>query len=502
MVNNIHISSITQEQAAYEQAPALVFFLCQECQASLGKLGLPEPVLQGVAALLQQKEEPFKIGTVSSCRLFSGGRLQQLLVVGCGRGSECKPPAFRQGGGEAARALRAAKCSKALLLAPILLNPKRAHYVEAVAEGLYLGAYNFNLYKGQVEEAPSCQLELVNSCEGAETALQRAEFKAQAVSLVRDLVNQPGNKLGPEDLASVCRQVAKDLGLGCEVLEPKALEALGCGALLAVGQGSDQGPRLITLRYQGAGEAPYTAFVGKGITFDSGGLSLKPSANMGEMKDDMAGAAAVLGAIKAVAELKLPINLLAILACAENMPGGGAQRPGDIVTAASGQTIEVISTDAEGRLALADAVWYAARQGACRIVDIATLTGAVITALGRETGAIIASDDGLAYRIKEVGRRAGELWWQLPTPPDCQEAIKGEVADLVNSASKAGGGCITGGLFIGSFVPATLPWAHLDIGGTASCEKAAGFKSKGGSGFGTLTLIALAESLAAAEAKA
>ena len=216
---------------------------------------------------------------------------------------------------------------------------------------------------------------------------------------------------------------------------------------------------------------------------------------MGEMKDDMTGAGDVLGALRAIAALKLPVNVLGIMACAENMPGGSAQRPGDIVRSASGKTIEVISTDAEGRMVLADAVWYAGYLGAAKVVDIATLTGAVSVALGKETSAIISNDDQLAQAIKDSGARVGESWWQLPSLPDLAAAIKSDVADVKNSAGRPGG-CITGGLFIGSFVKKDLPWAHLDIGGTSTATKTSGYIVQGGTGFGTATLIELARSLA------
>ena len=251
---------------------------------------------------------------------------------------------------------------------------------------------------------------------------------------------------------------------------------------------------MITLKYNGAGDAPYTAFVGKGITFDSGGISIKPGENMGEMKDDMAGAGAVLGAMQAIAQMKLPCNIIAILSCAENMPGGNAQRPGDVVKAANGKTIEVVNTDAEGRMVLADAVWYACEQGAKRVVDIATLTGAVIIALGNETSGIIANNDELAEAIKAAGKKAGEAFWQLPSLPECKEAIKSDVADLLNSAGRAGG-CITGGLFVGEFVKEGVEWAHLDIGGTSTATKTSGFKVQGGTGFGAMTLIKYAGTL-------
>ena len=230
--------------------------------------------------------------------------------------------------------------------------------------------------------------------------------------------------------------------------------------------------------------------VGKGITFDSGGISIKPEAGMGEMKDDMAGAAAVLGAIRAIAEMKLPCNVIAIAACAENMPSGTATRPGDIIKAANGKTIEVVSTDAEGRMVLADAVWYACRQGASKVIDIATLTGAVIIALGNETAAIVSNNDNLCEEIISAGKTAGENYWRLPSLPECKEAIKSDIADLLNSAGRPGG-VITGGLFIGEFLDENIPWAHIDIGGTSTAQKTNGYLVKGATGIGVATLVQL-----------
>ena len=212
------------------------------------------------------------------------------------------------------------------------------------------------------------------------------------------------------------------------------------------------------------------------------------------MKDDMAGAGAVLGALRAIAALKIPCNVMGIIACAENMPSGSAQRPGDVVKAANGKTIEVISTDAEGRMVLADAVWYACKQGAAKVVDIATLTGGVIVALGTETAGVVGNDDVLIRQLIEAGKKAGESYWQLPALPECKEALKSDVADLLNSAGREAS-CISGGLFIGEFVEAGIPWAHIDIGGTSTAAKTAGFKVKGGTGFGVSTLIKLAQEM-------
>ena len=309
---------------------------------------------------------------------------------------------------------------------------------------------------------------------------------------MRDLVNRPANIVNPSVMADAAQKIAKDLNIECEILGKKDLVKKGMGAILAVGQGSIHEPKLITLKYSGAGAgSPYTAYVGKGITFDSGGISLKPAADMGEMKDDMTGAAVVLGAIKTIAELKLPVNIMAVASCAENMPSGSAIRPGDVVVSASGKTIEIVNTDAEGRMVLADAVWYACQQGAAKVIDIATLTGACIIALGNVTASIVGNDDMLCSDIIAAGKKAGESYWQLPSLPELKERLKGDTGDLLNCAGRPGD-AITGGLFIGEFITNNIPWAHLDIGGTATMQKTEGFWIKGATGMGVATLVALA----------
>ena len=300
--------------------------------------------------------------------------------------------------------------------------------------------------------------------------------------------------LTPLDMAKAAQLTAEKCGMECEILDAAQMQAKNMNAVLAVGQGSVNPPYMAVLKYNGGGNAPYTAFVGKGITFDSGGISIKPEANMGEMKDDMTGAAVVLGAMQAIAQLKLPCNVIGVMACAENMPSGSAQRPGDVVKAASGKTIEVVSTDAEGRMVLADAVWYACRLGAGKVIDIATLTGGVIVALGNETAGIVGNNEELIEKIISCGKKAGEMYWHLPSLPECKEAIKSDIADLTNSAGRAAS-TITGGLFIGEFIDEGTPWAHLDIGGTSTADKTAGFKPKGCTAFGVRTFVNIAKEL-------
>ena len=491
MLNHINCLHVELAQADYN-AEAVVLFLCKECLDHRGGLQLPEELDQAVVLAAAKYEDFYETGVVHSLAYVKDGQLKHLLLAGCGQGRDCRPVNFKKAAGKVARELRSLKVTKATVAAPIVLNEVRAHYLQAIAEGLYLGAYSFNTYKSEAKEPKICEIALVNSIPGGETVLKRAEIIAGAVSMSRDLVNEPGNVVYPESMAQKAAEISQQCGLELEVLDEAKMAELGMRALLAVGQGSERGSRMIVLRYQGNGDAPYVAYVGKGITFDSGGISIKPDDNMGEMKDDMTGAACVLGAMKAVAELGLRINLLAVLCCAENMPDGKAQRPGDIVRAANGKTIEVVSTDAEGRMVLADGVWYAGKLGAKKIVDIATLTGAVIVALGTETSAIVSNDDELAEQIAKAGKLCGESWWRLPELPECKEAIKSDVADVLNSAGRAGG-CITGGLFIQEFAEKGIPFAHLDIGGTSTATKTEGFKVKGGTAFGTMTLVKLAE---------
>ena len=494
MLNGFKIVAVPVAATAYKNVDGIALFLCKECAAALGKLCLPEQVQAAVEAYAAKHEDMFAIGTISELVIPQGEGLLTVVVAGCGVGAECKPVAFRKAAGEAARALHQAKVTQAVVAAPILTNAKRGAYLEAVVEGLYLGAYTFTEFKSEAKAAPECTVTLCSAIPEAEALVAKAQVSAEAVCFTRDLVNRPGNVVNPEVMANAARKLAQELPLEVEVLDEVQMAERKMGAILAVGQGSANPPRMITLKYNGADAAPYVAYVGKGITFDSGGISIKPDDGMGEMKDDMSGAGAVLGAMKAIATLGLKCNVIGILACAENMPGGRAQRPGDIVRAANGKTIEVISTDAEGRMVLADAVDYACKLGAQKVIDIATLTGAVIIALGKETSGIVSNDDALVEQIKKAGKFAGENYWQLPSLPECKEAIKSDVADLLNSAGRPGG-CITGGLFIGEFVAKGIPWAHLDIGGTSTATKDSGHKVKGGTGFGTLTLIKLAEML-------
>ena len=443
-----------------------------------------------IKKLADKDKKTFDFGNISSIFIDSVSGLKKIIIIGLGEADKLKPNVLRKAAGETGRSIVKAGGEKTLVFSPAVISNNDPLYLSSLIEGLILGSYEFNEYKSGTINKFDGIIQVYSKNLHVNDIIAEANVLCESIVWTRNLVNRPGNIVQPQNIADEALKLSEKLGLKCEILGIDAMKEKQMGAILAVGKGSAAEPQLITLKYQGSDEANWIALVGKGITFDSGGISIKPEAGMGEMKDDMAGAAAVLGAIRAIARMKLPCNVMAIAACAENMPSGTATRPGDIVKAANGKTIEVVSTDAEGRMVLADAVWYACRQGASKVIDIATLTGAVIIALGNETAGIVSNNDSLCEEIISAGKRAGENYWRLPSLPDCKEAIKSDIADLLNSAGRPGG-VITGGLFIGEFVDENIPWAHIDIGGTSTAQKTNGHWVKGATGVGVATLVQL-----------
>ena len=495
MTERITVKSGKEKMERYEKAEAVVLFLCKECADHIHALTLPEAFYDAVAYQINTQGYGFTdTGSITSLLLKTKNGFTRVIFAGVGAGKECTPNHLRRAAGNAARELQKCNIREAVVAAPLLTNPKRGHYLKALAEGLLLGSYRFDKYKSKAAKTEKVSVTVFNVIPGAAGIIKEAAAICDAICHARDLANEPGNVMNPDTLAEKAVRTAKKYNMQVEILSADAMQKLGMGAILAVGQGSVHGPKMAVLKYANGQDKPYIAFVGKGITFDSGGISIKPSEGMGEMKDDMTGAAAVLGAMQAIAVLQLPVNVIGVMACAENMPSGSAQRPGDIIKAGSGKTIEVDNTDAEGRLVLADAVWYACRKGAASVIDIATLTGAVSVALGEHTSGIVASDDTLAEEIKKAGRRVGEAWWQLPIVEEAEEMLKSTCADIKNSAGRPAG-TITGGVFIGQFVDKGIPWAHLDIGGTSTAKKTAGHLPEGCTAFGTATLIEYARTL-------
>jgi leucyl aminopeptidase len=390
------------------------------------------------------------------------------------------------------RARDHAASTVAILMPSSGLTPRQR--AQAIAEGAMLGTYRFDRYlkekSDKVVQAVSVIEPERRSQAAAREGLRLGLAWAEGTCLARDLVNEPANVVTPSYLARRAQEIAEAGGLRFEVLERADCAKLGMGAFLGVAQGSQEPPKFIHLTYTPKGRPRRrVTLIGKGITFDSGGLDLKTADGMVRMKDDMSGAAAVLGVFHALPRLKLPIEVHGLVAATENMPSGTAQRPGDIVRAMNGLTIEIGNTDAEGRLTLADALAYAAQETKPdEIIDLATLTGAVVIALGQGVSGVFASHDGLARRLLAAAEAAGERMWRLPLVDEYKEGIKSDVADLNNVSSHRGAGAIIAGLFMRDFT-AGVPWAHLDIAGTAFSEREQPLGPKGATGVGVRTVL-------------
>ncbi len=413
-----------------------------------------------------------------------------VLVVGLGERAEADAERLR-----VAAALTAKEAGRLEVGSVAWAVPESADdaaTAEALVTGTILAAYRFDRFLGDEPEGDPPRLESLTLLGPAALGApaEMARVCAEAQNRARDLQNTPANVATPSFLAARAAEIAAGSeAVTAEILGPEEIAAEGMGGLAAVSQGGPEEPRLIVLRYAG-GPGPTLGLVGKGVTFDTGGISLKPGAGMQEMKMDMSGAAAVLEAVAAIAELGLPVDLLAVVPSTENMPSGTAVKPGDVITQYNGKTVEVNNTDAEGRLILADALAYAVEQGAERVVDIATLTGAVVIALGSTYAAVISNDDGLADEVTRAGERSGELTWRLPLHPEFKELMKGTVADLSNLAAKRKAGTITAASFLEEFVGET-PWAHIDIAGTA-WDVGREYTGTNGSGYGVRLLVELA----------
>jgi leucyl aminopeptidase len=361
-------------------------------------------------------------------------------------------------------------------------------HVAGFVEGTVLAAYEYRAYKTGTRDGAGLDELVVSAHDDVAAPVEQAAVVAEAVNAARDLQNAPANVLTPTALAEAARAVE---GVEVEVLGRAEIEAAGMGAFAGVAKGSDEEPRLIAMRYDPPGaEGPLLGFVGKAVTFDSGGLSLKPGAKMSEMKFDMSGGAAVLQAVAAIARLRLPVRVLGVIGATENLPSGHAMKPGDILTASTGTTIEIINTDAEGRLVLADCLAYAVAQGAERLVDLATLTGAIVVTFGDTYAGLFGSDDAWCAAVVAAGERAGEPAWRLPLHPDYAKAIEGKYADIANAVEDRKAGSIVAAEFLRRFT-GNVPWAHVDIAG-AAWDRGKPYAAKGGSGFGVRLLVELA----------
>jgi len=367
-------------------------------------------------------------------------------------------------------------------------------HASAFVDGTVMGGYEFTLWKSSGDDEDSAELAelIVSAHHDVSEAVEQGLVIGESVNLARDLQNRPANDLTPTALTERAREIAdRHDAITLEVMGRAEIEAAGMGAFAGVARGSDEDPQLITLRYDGAGASgPVLGFVGKAVTFDSGGISIKPGNKMSEMKFDMSGGAAVLGATAAIARLGLPVRLVAVIGATENLPSGHSMKPGDILRARNGTTIEVINTDAEGRLVLADCLTHAVEQGAERLVDIATLTGAIVTTLGTTYAGLMGQDDEWCEEVAAAGRRAGEIVWRLPLHADYAELIKGSYGDILNAVENRRAASVTAAEFLRRFV-GDVPWAHLDIAGTA-WDTGKAYAPKGGVGYGVRLLVALA----------
>jgi leucyl aminopeptidase len=435
-------------------------------------------------------------GGYKKATLVHPGTPRRALMVGLGDRDEFEPERARVGAAIAARTAGSIDALSLALRGPEGVDPERS--ATAMVEGAILASYRFDRFKSKrdEDEEDSKRLDQITVIGGGALAglVEAARIGAEAENFARELQDLPSNVVTPSYLAGRAQAIADEhSSVTCEVMGRQQIREKGMGGLVAVSQGTAEEPQLIVLRYRGGG-GETLGLVGKGVTFDTGGISIKPAASMHEMKMDMSGAAAVLEAVSAIAKLEVPIDVLAVIPSTENMPSGTAVKPGDIITQLNGKTVEVNNTDAEGRLILADALAYAVDLGADRIVDLATLTGAVLIALGSTYAALISNDDAFAAVVEEAAERTGELAWRLPLHPEYKELTKGTAADLTNASAKRKAGTIYAGSFLEEFVD-ERPWVHLDIAGT-SWDVEREYVGKGPTGFGVRLLVDLARTLA------
>lgn len=486
-----------QGQVDTETADTLVLLHCEGEGLSIEDAAvLDRPLGGALRELLHSKEFEGKANEVVVFHTHGKIPAKRLILIGLGKMANLGLDQFRQAMGHAVKRVRSVK-SRAFVVAFPHMAPRDASpsdVAQAIAEGAILGSYQFTVYRSDSPTnydvtAMTVLLSRTVELEQISEGIRRGVATAEATVFVRDLSNHPSNVMTPTRIAQEAKTVAKETRISLKILEQKDMQRLGMGALLGVAQGSHEPPKFIILQYHGAkkkDERP-VVLVGKTITFDTGGISLKPSENMEHMKADMTGGAEVLATIRAAARLKLPLNLISILPVAENMPGGRAMRPGDVVTTLSGKTVEVQNTDAEGRLILSDGLAYATRFKPAALIDIATLTGACVVALGQFAIGMFGTDDGLKESMRKAGLRAGERVWEMPLWDEYFEQLRSDVADMRNIGGR-GGGMITAALFLSKFV-GDFPWVHLDIASTDWSERERAYIPKGPTGIGTRLLI-------------
>ena len=452
-----------------------------------------------VSSALEAEEFSGKEGETCYFHLVGNNKLKvrRLLLVGAGEADDYKPGQVSQLVGTAVRSLRS-KNAKSVAVVPRATGDAEETAATAV-QGAFIALFDPDKYRTVEKEEKTIDRLVVVIEDAEQSAIDRGveagRIVGESINFTRDLANEPGAYMTPTDMAERARDIANEFGLSIDVLDEARMEQEGMGSLLSVSRGSDQPAKLIILKYTPAKAEPESsellAFVGKGVTFDSGGISLKPGENMELMKYDMTGGATVLGAMRAIAQLKPPIPILGVAPCTENLPSGKATKPGDVVKAMTGKTIEIINTDAEGRLILADAIAYAKKLGATKIIDMATLTGAVSIALGDVNAAVLGTDQALIDEIISAGNEVGEKFWQLPLDKEYSKQIKSDIADIKNVGGRKAG-TITAAAFLKEFADG-VAWAHLDIAGTAWGDDAKPYRAKGPTGIAVRTLLRIVD---------
>jgi leucyl aminopeptidase len=456
------------------------------------KLATGDSAVQSVPAELlvsgEMTGKPFEINLLHKP---AGLKAKRLLLIGGGSAKKFSSYELRRISGAAARTLKSRGIRSFAIVAPPSIPAAEA--VRAIVEGALVGNFDPDYYRSDRKDQKIDALTIVASGNSDQAALEQATHEAQVIgdsqNFTRDLVNEPSNRMTPTILGDRAKRMCEEVGLKCEVYGADKIKELKMGAFWSVAQGSDEPPALIVMKYEPAGapEKPVLGLVGKGITFDTGGISIKPADGMEKMKYDMAGGATMIGAMRAIALLKPKVKVIGIVCATENMPSGKAQKPGDVQIAMSGKSIEIINTDAEGRLVLADGLHYAKQLGATHLVDAATLTGAVVIALGFANAGIFANDDAMYERFHKANEEAGEKMWRLPLDDEYKDNIKSTIADIVNSGGRWGG-AINAAMFLKEFAEDT-PWIHLDIAGTAWMEDQKPWIAKGPSGIALRSLV-------------
>jgi leucyl aminopeptidase len=472
----------TRPQGEY----ALVLPVAGKDRSGLASLGQAQ---QAVSAALDRQRFEGEASGVSEQFIDEGGAARRLIVVGIGAGADPKDAAEKLGGTAAARLLTSGEKRAVIDVSGLDFDADGAARVGLAAA---LRSWRYDRYRTKLKETQKPSLEEIVVVGGGAGAAERYKTRwapvVEGVSLTRELVTEPANIIYPEAFVERARAGLEGSGVEIEVLDRAAMEKLGMGALLGVAQGSSREGRLLILKWNGGGAGQPTAFVGKGVTFDTGGISIKPAAGMEAMKWDMGGAGAVLGALKAIALRKAKANVVGICGLVENMPGGNAQRPGDVVTTLSGQTVEVINTDAEGRLVLSDAVAYVQKNfKPDTIIDLATLTGAIIISLGHEWAGLFSNNEELASELLKAASESGDKLWRMPLAESFDRLIDSPIADMKNVGPREGGS-ITAAQFIQRFIESGVRWAHIDMAGKAWADKASSTYEKGATGFGVRLL--------------